>query len=430
VDTTFSTACSSFATPLTPLPSIKSHMTSAANAGLPAVNYPDNGEVTIPLPKAHTMKFVDLLQKVRHWTIGANEARELLRTQKSAKDGARLLWKNLDQQKTGVINLQNFLYYFPSPQERACRAFFLCLPTEKKIEVEQIDQSRSPSNSIESSSPQSEHYSHFMKIRQPLHPKTVFPTELLENQVITKREFINSLLEFSETRKRLSCDLTEWHNVSDVLHSVSSIFFWLGTLIVLLLLYTENATSYFLSMTTLILSFSFIFGNTVKTTLEAFLYIFVTKPYSIGDKVELRSHLEGELEVDSIQLLTTTFLDVHNKKIIVANSVLSILEVYNLSRSQNPTFTLNLDVSNDTSTLQLSQLRGMITNYLNARPTLWTGKVSFFIQHETPHVALFKVVIRVCHIGNWQNPTVPRNSVAELYLYILECFKKIDIRRT
>ena len=58
----------------------------------------------------------------------------------------------------------------------------------------------------------------------------------------------------------------------------------------------------------------------VKTVLESMLFIFVSRPFATGDRIELRSHAEGELEVYSIALLTTTFRDFYNKAITITSS--------------------------------------------------------------------------------------------------------------
>ena len=84
-------------------------------------------------------------------------------------------------------------------------------------------------------------------------------------------------------------------------------------------------------MTTLIVSFSFIFGNTLRTILESALFIFIVRPYSINDRIELRNH-DDEYEVHSIQLLTTTLRQNNNKLVIIPNSQMLTCEITNLSR--------------------------------------------------------------------------------------------------
>lgn len=66
----------------------------------------------------------------------------------------------------------------------------------------------------------------------------------------------------------------------------------------------------FLSINTLILGASFLFGSAASSYFEGLLLIFVRRPYDIGDKVSIEEFEQVELKSIEVELLTyMVFLD-------------------------------------------------------------------------------------------------------------------------
>jgi len=81
-----------------------------------------------------------------------------------------------------------------------------------------------------------------------------------------------------------------------------------------------------------VLALSFIFGNSIRNTYEAMLFLFVQHPYDVGDWVTL----DGEaFNVRKISLLNTSFLDFWNRPLTLTNTSLISKPILNLSRCSN-----------------------------------------------------------------------------------------------
>mmetsp|Transcript_26508 Transcript_26508/g.74517 ORF Transcript_26508/g.74517 Transcript_26508/m.74517 type:complete len:728 (+) Transcript_26508:274-2457(+) len=85
----------------------------------------------------------------------------------------------------------------------------------------------------------------------------------------------------------------------------------------------------FTSLVTAIVALSFIFGNSIRNTFEAMLFLFIQHPYDVGDW----TNIDGEwLKVKKIGLLHTSFQNFYDHTVTFQNSPLFGKRIDNLSR--------------------------------------------------------------------------------------------------
>ncbi len=257
-----------------------------------------------------------------------------------------------------------------------------------------------------------------------------YGVDYLLDRRISRHEFSLAMQTFVEERKKLSLRLADWHNLSDVLVSISDIVFVFVCIFAILIIYGYDVKGFILPLLPLFLSFTWMFGNTVKTGLENFLFVFKTKPYSIGDFVEIKGQ-DGVFEVVSIQLLTTTFRNLQNKIVIMPNAMLLASVIFNLSRSKHAGFLIPVIVSASVSTQTVVQFKAAVAAFLAARPTNWQPRISLEFDPSSSSVSAdpptVKGVLRVSHQSDFSNFQAIQQHLMELMAFVTETMKKLEM---
>ncbi|KAK9844135.1 hypothetical protein WJX81_005562 [Elliptochloris bilobata] len=109
------------------------------------------------------------------------------------------------------------------------------------------------------------------------------------------------------------------------LHSISVFFY--------LLIFNVDVSQVWMAVSSCLLGFVFVFGNSIRNLYEAVIFLFVVHPFDVGDVLLLGN---GEWhQVESIALQATTLLRWDGVKIWYPNAKLLLEPVMNVARSNN-----------------------------------------------------------------------------------------------
>ncbi|CAE6495620.1 unnamed protein product, partial [Rhizoctonia solani] len=134
------------------------------------------------------------------------------------------------------------------------------------------------------------------------------------NGDISKKEMRESVQRIYRERKALTASLKDMSAVVAKLDGVLlSLALILILFICLLIFNRSNTLASLVPMATIILGFSFIFGNSAKTLFESLIFIFSTHVYDVGDLVMID---DQALFVKEFGLFSTTFRRVDGQEII------------------------------------------------------------------------------------------------------------------
>ena len=162
---------------------------------------------------------------------------------------------------------------------------------------------------------------------------------------------------------------------------------------------------------TVLVSASFAIGSSLSQIVSSLIFVLVTRPYNVGDRITASGVFNGEetLIVKKVDVLTTTFLRVINKEVIIPNWSLAQMAIENFKRRvraavpearwlslrlsdhycdsppathglfslpprcRSPPAVMKIDVavSMQTSAAQLEALRRQIDDYLQSQPLAW-----------------------------------------------------------
>ena len=178
---------------------------------------------------------------------------------------------------------------------------------------------------------------------------------------------------------------------------------------------------------TLIVSSSFALGSSLSNIVSSLVFVLVTRPYEVGDRVTASGILDGAepLIVRKIDVLTTTFLRVNNKELIAPNHQLLQQNIENFKRSPTAAMKIEVSVSMNTTAAQLEGLRSRINTYLESQPLHW--KPTCMIR--AGRIEAQSIVLSVWAQSHYTWQDAPRLFRANwfLHIFLLEVLRQLGI---
>ncbi|KAK3422437.1 hypothetical protein EUGRSUZ_G02897 [Eucalyptus grandis] len=160
----------------------------------------------------------------------------------------------------------------------------------------------------------------FMKDHEALNTMSLFEGVDECKNIISKSCLENWLVNAFRGRRALALTLNDTRTAVDKLHHVVNVIVGIIILIIWLLILGIATSKFLFFLYSLLVLVAFIFRYTCKTIFEGIVFLFVMRPYDVGDRCEI----DGvQMVVEEINILTTVFLRYDNQKIIYPNSTLA-----------------------------------------------------------------------------------------------------------
>ncbi|PLW58185.1 hypothetical protein PCANC_00833 [Puccinia coronata f. sp. avenae] len=221
------------------------------------------------------------------------------------------------------------------------------------------------------------------------------------NGDIDRKEMRQAVVRIYKERSALAISLKDMSSavakLDAVLISVAcviTIFIWF------FIFNSKGTSSELVPMATIILGFSFIFGNAAKNLFESMLFIFSIHPYDVGDLVLID---EVHMFVTEFGLFSTTFQRVDGQVVVAPNSLLiSKKHIINIRRSGSMWETTQVMVGFDTPLEIIHEFRTRLRQYVTDNPREWKGGLDVnidFIQNQN----LIQLLVAMEHKANWQD---------------------------
>ncbi|KAI9285430.1 hypothetical protein BC943DRAFT_277720 [Umbelopsis sp. AD052] len=151
-----------------------------------------------------------------------------------------------------------------------------------------------------------------------------------KNGNISKRELRNGTIEIFKERKHLSASLRDLSQASGKLDIILMSTFAVVWALIVAAALGVDVGSQLLPLWTMFVAISFIFGNSAKDMFESIIFVFVTHPYDVGDRVFVGTE---NWTVVEINLLTTTFKKWDGTTLYAHHTVIAPQYICNLRRS-------------------------------------------------------------------------------------------------
>ncbi|KAF9445920.1 hypothetical protein P691DRAFT_709572 [Macrolepiota fuliginosa MF-IS2] len=220
------------------------------------------------------------------------------------------------------------------------------------------------------------------------------------NGDITKREMREAVQRIYRERKALTASLKDVGSIVAKLDAVLiSIALVIIIFVCLLIFNRSNTLASLVPLATIILGFSFIFGNSAQKLFESLIFIFSTHVFDVGDLVMIDDQV---LFVKEFGLFSTVFRRVDGQEIIAPNALLASTKlVHNIRRSKSMWESTKLTVSYNTPIEVIEQLRSKINAYITANSREWSGFGLNIDKMEFQNA--LHLIVAVEHRPNWQD---------------------------
>ncbi|WFD34624.1 hypothetical protein MCUN1_001465 [Malassezia cuniculi] len=221
------------------------------------------------------------------------------------------------------------------------------------------------------------------------------------NGGISKEEMRNVLEHIFEERRNINSSITDMKSAFNALDGVLMFLVLIIVIFIWLSIFTNGQTvSNLVPLTTIVVGFSFVFGNSAKNVFESMIFIFSTHPYDVGDLVCID---DVWMFVTGFHLLSTHFRTVFNETVIIPNAVLASSKyIYNSRRSGSQWEILTITIAFQTPLSKIDALRAGIQAYVNEHDRDWGGGLEI-IYDSIRNMNALKLTIAVEHKSNWQD---------------------------
>ena len=320
---------------------------------------------------------------------------------------------------------------------------------------------------------------------------------------ITYEEFENSLVQFWLRWSKLSSRLKSWDDLTRVIRHIGngkwhphqprcivlvssnvddnnwlrSGIFWIIIIFVVAGVYGISMQTVLVSMSSLMLSVAFAFGDTISKMVESVIFIFGTHPYDVGDRISvdgkffkvvavylLTTHLRSldnqYAILSSLPLLSplpspspSLFLtqssspchpypclcctglkplpEVYTYRIMIASNqrLSSRTTIYNLRRTESARIRLNFEIDFRTDLSRLKDLRKSMLMFFKRHHTEWQEDFEFFVS-DTDRNTSMTLNIWARHRLSWQMDHAMNMATSDLIHFVRERMIEMQISCT
>ncbi|KAI3428453.1 hypothetical protein D9Q98_007280 [Chlorella vulgaris] len=193
------------------------------------------------------------------------------------------------------------------------------------------------------------------------------------NGRISAREVRESVVNIFQERAHLALTLRDTKSVISKLERLLGAIIHTLFIFFYLAIFKIDVTQAWLTFSSIMLAFTFIFGNSIRTIFECVVWLFVVHPYDVGDTLVITGENH---KVEEITLLNTVLSRWDGGRIYFPNSRLNTEQLLNLSRSSNKGETLKLSLDLSTSLEIVEMLRASVEDHVKGNPTDFSGASS------------------------------------------------------
>ena len=181
------------------------------------------------------------------------------------------------------------------------------------------------------------------------------------------REFVSTLNDILKERKAISDSLNDAEKALSKLESVFFSCFCLIWFFVAIFLSGADVQSTFVSLTSFVVGFAFLFGPVVKSIIDGVIFVFVSHPFDISDKIAVTAAsatLPTIYTVIRLNMYNTVLKRSDNASVIFPNSELAKMTIVNLTKSPNMLDIVKFNINTDTAVAKVKEFEKLLKRFL------------------------------------------------------------------
>ncbi|KAL2336373.1 hypothetical protein Fmac_010819 [Flemingia macrophylla] len=240
---------------------------------------------------------------------------------------------------------------------------------------------------------------------------------------IGKSALKNWVVNAFRERRALALTLNDTKTAVNKLHRMLNFIVAIVILIIWLLILELATSKFLLFASSQIVVAAFVFGNTCKTIFEAIIFLFVMHPYDVGDRCEING---VQMVVEEMNILTTIFLKWDNHKVIIPNSVLATIPIYNYYKSPDMGDIIEFYVHISTPFEKITTMKHRIQTFMDNKKEHWYPS-TLIVVRDFQYLNMIKMAIWPTQKINFQDMGeryVRRSLVLE---EMIKIFRELDM---
>ncbi|CEG83691.1 hypothetical protein RMATCC62417_17570 [Rhizopus microsporus] len=202
-------------------------------------------------------------------------------------------------------------------------------------------------------------------------------------------------------RKNLSRSMRDLSQATGKLDIILVIVFTIVWVIIVCAAFGVNVGTDLMPLWSAFVAASFIFGTSAKDAFEAIIFVFITHPFDVGDRVLIGTE---SWMVHEVGLLVTTFLKWDGSVVYAKNSVLSTQYIINVRRSGRTGETNELQIHFNTPTWKIKKLISHMQEWCNQFPKHYSPNSASCNILSFQNQNLISLSFYFEHAQNWQDP--------------------------
>ena len=149
---------------------------------------------------------------------------------------------------------------------------------------------------------------------------------------IDRDMMIDKVIDIYENRKNMQLTLGGSKTVLATLERMMLIALYLVLTFIILAIFKQNVLEMWLTLSSFILAFAFMFGNAIRECFEGVVFIFITHPYDVGDNILVNGN---RFVVKNITILQTETVNWNGEVTYYRNQQFMSSTIVNMSRSKS-----------------------------------------------------------------------------------------------
>ncbi|KAJ3381820.1 hypothetical protein HDU92_005113 [Lobulomyces angularis] len=183
-----------------------------------------------------------------------------------------------------------------------------------------------------------------------------------ENGDIDKNEMKHCVSEIFKEEASLEKSIHQSSQAIQKLDTILKLFCFVVILFIILGIFNINTSSFLTVAISLWAGLLFALGGSIKNLFESMIFLFITHPYDVGDRVEINGE---EYFVKEFWLNTTVFTAINGTEIYSPNFVLAALpKIRNIRRSGPTNEFVKVTVALNTPDEKIEKLNAFLLNYI------------------------------------------------------------------
>jgi Mechanosensitive ion channel len=251
--------------------------------------------------------------------------------------------------------------------------------------------------------------------------------DLDSNGLVSREEFINSIKLMYGAWNTTKTSLESYGGISGAISWIIFIIYAIIVIITILSIFSLNFWSIYSSATSLFLSFSFAFSNTLQNFVNSMIFVLSLTPYEVGDRVTISGVNNGnQMIVAQVNVLTSEFDTGVGLRLIARNCDITTMSISNYKRSPNACYTAAFILHLGVTSEQLKLLHDTLNQYVLEHPLEWKPSVSMSCSNLSIPNQL-QVSFYVTNRASWQDVAKHGPAYTAFVIFAVQKMREFNI---